>query len=496
MSVENISVVRQYSFESGPNYTDKLFTLDETELSESENVYFDGTLKIIPGAARLITTIFPGGGTPVITGLFQYEKKDGTQFNLAASDKGNVAYQSGTSWTTIASSLSTAASTRWDFEVFNNTLVALNGVDAVRKWFGSGSMTTLAGSPPTSKYAETHVDWLLFAGHTSNPSQVRYSDTATAETWPIGNVLNFGLDDGEIITGIRRFGDSTVVFKTGSIYLLNGDSPNDFAITPTVSEVGCVAPQSIVRTDLGLFFWSEAGPALFNGFKSILLGKRLRDILNEVDWDNTPKISSAFYPFRKQVVVSYPRTGQTYPDRMLILDLYRVSQQDRRPYVFWPVNFGASSMTTIEDSTSGFGRNRLLLGHSNGFVTKFDPSTPTVQFNGVTITPRVRTKVYTLGRPDMAIGVRDFEVRTGSTTGSLIVRYAVDGAQTFTTHTQSGVTMANSGYDFKRTRFEGNGSGQYIVGNTLQFEFSATGHQGFELLSFDSTVEKLSRRSG
>ena len=492
MGKDQVGVIRQYDFSYGPNYTDSIYSLNDKELAEAENMMWDGELKTIPGAGRYISSAV-GGTTHNFTGIYQYVTKNLATATVVATDAGRVMYNNAGSWSVLAGGLSTSATAFWDWVVFNNTLIGLSGSNPVKKWGGAGAtFGNLGGSPPQSKYGSHHaVDFLFFAGHTNHPSQIRYSDTATAETWPAGNALEIGRDDNQIITGLQRFGDSTAVFKNSSIWLVSGNTPTDFSPTPTPSDVGCVAPNSIVLTDAGIFFWSEAGPALFNGFKSTLLGKRLKSVLDGVDWANTSKIWAAYYPARKQILVGYQRSGQSTPDRMLLLDLYRLGDNNNTPPAFWPITVtGAQVMTNAIDSATNI--RKIMMGHSTGHVTTWDNGSAT--FNTNTIIPRIRTGALHLGKPDRVQLVRDMTLRAKAQTGRISVRFAMDGIQTFTTHASTPYSTSKSGYDVHQKMLQGDGAGDYPVGNIIQLDVIATGSTGFNLHGYEIGTETTSRR--
>jgi hypothetical protein len=475
MSIDRLEHIRQFSFDQGPNYTQSVLSLSETECAETDNMYADGKLCTIPGAQRLITTAMAGN----VVGLYQYNKSDGTSYFLAADSTGRLAYQNLTTWVNITQNLPSAANTFYDFVTFNNTLVVLNG-STVKMWDGT-TFDDLGGSPPKSRYGVMHgTDYVFLAGHTSNPSQIRYSDTILVQTWPVGNTMNIGLDDGQVITGLQRFGDVTVVFKERSIWLVTGATPNAFVIQPTLSDVGCISPDSICLTDLGVFFMSEAGPALFNGFKTLLLNQRMRRILDEIDWDNPLKISSSYYPYRKQVLMSYQRTGQSVPDRALIFDLYRLGE-DRAPSTFWPLTHGWTSTTGAVDST---GRKRVYFGHANGYVTAFDAGTT---FNGQTITPRFRSRAYAPDRTDVVSGLRRLDLWFGGTVARASVKLSVDGG-TFVAHGQSPVTLSNTG-NLDYVTLQGDGHGSLKHGRVFQFEVSTPGATPINLHGMDVGLE-------
>lgn len=495
MGKENLGVVRHYDYAYGPNYTDSVYNLGDKELAQSENVYWDGKLKTIPGLTRIVSATI-AGTTHNITGITFYPKKSGSDAVVVATDAGRLAAEfGGGTWTTIKGGLNASTTTFWNWIVFNDTLIALSGANPVQKWGGSGgTVAALGGSPPQSKYASQHAaDYLFFAGHSSNPSEIRYSDTRAHETWPIGNTLVIGPDDGEVITGLQRFGEATAVFKQSSIWMVGGAAPSEFTKNSTPSDVGCIAPRSIVLTDLGIFFWSAAGPALFNGYKSRLLTRRLRTLLDEVDHTAPYKISAVYHANKKQVLVSYARFGQTYPDRVLILDLMRITD-DRTPPVFWPVTAGGFSSSGYGVSNQGIRFTQL--GHSSGHATRYDLQvTPGTTWNTATITPRIRTGAIHLGKPDKVQLVRDITLRTKAQTGRISVRYSVDGNQTFATHAATPYSTANSGYDFHQKMLQGDGTDGFIVGNILQLDVIATGSTGYEIYGIEVGTETDSRRT-
>lgn len=491
MSLEALPLIRQYDFSAGFNYTDDPLHLSEKEMDQGENVYWEQGLKVIPGSARVFTaTAFPGA-SPALVGSYQYQKAAGTKYFVGVSSNGTMAYTGASSWTVISTTLATTANTFWDWAVFNNALIATSGNNAVKTWDGT-TFATLGGSPPQGKYVSSHGDYLLIAGYSSDPGQLRYSDTATAATWPTGNVVNIGLDGGHIITGLQQAGDVTYVLLDHSIYQLSGMTPTTFRSDRTLSDVGHVGgPTGFVLTRYGLFFWSEGGPALFNGVRSIMLApRRLQRLLDTVDWSNTKGISAGFYPYKNQLFFSYPRTGQGgVPDRMLMLDLERSTlEEGGKGASWWPMTFGATTMAQAEDS---LGRYRLYFGTSNGYACAYDSGTT---YNAATIVGRARTRVYHLGRPDRTTSVRSVDLWVKNTQGNLVIRYAVDGATSLTTHTTASMYNAtDTTSNYKKIKLDGDGAGARITNQLLQFEvLNAT--TGFQLYGIEAGEETQSRR--
>jgi hypothetical protein len=394
--------------------------------------------------------------------------------------------------------LNASTHTFWHWTIFNNTLIGLNGVDPVKKWGGPPDLLTdLGGSPPIAKYASHQgPDFLFLAGQKSNPSELRYCDTSNPSSWPVGNSLVIGRNDGEQIMGLQRFGESTAVFKNESIWLVSGNTPDDFTINPTPSDMGTASPRSIVLTDAGIFFWSQEGPALFNGYRTTLLSRRLKTIMDEVDLLNADKIVAAYWPRRKQVIISYPRAGQAYNDRLLIWDMWSLAD-GKTPPVFWPATVGGFSALGRVEVVGSTATSRVVAGGgSDGQLAYYDVGTGGAfsSFKTTPILPRIRTGALHLGKPDHTQAVRDVTVRTFSQPGRVSVRWAMDGNQTFTTHPRTPYSTDVPGSSVKQIMLEGTGIGQSMVGNIMQLEVEAVGSTGYTLYGYEVGTETLARR--
>lgn len=486
MSLDRTRTHRQWVFSGGPNYTASPWHLGETELAESANVYWDGGLKTIPGGARLLASTAIGGSSVEVVGCYQYVQADGTTYDLAATRGGRLVRRNGSSWSNLSTTLSTAATTYWDWAVFNGTLLMATGSNAVKKWDGS-SFGDLGGSPPQGKFLAIHGDFVFLAGHTSDPSEVRYSDQADHSTWPAANSLIVGLDDGQTITGLVTLGDVTLVAKEQSLWQIEGAAP-PFYPRKLPSHVGTQSPDSLVLTDAGVFFWATgAGPALWDGARTRLLTGKLRDLLTTVDWSAPQKISAAYYPMRRHLLVSYQRSGQSSPDRALLFDFGQAPDGS----VCWPIEFGFSSAHTFEDSS---GRLRLYSGTTSGHLTIWDSGTT---WNGVTITPRARTGYLAVGGPEYVEALRAVDVWTNSATANLVVRYGLDGATSLTTHAQTPLSVSTSGKAITHTRLSGDGgtAGTYLVGRTVQLEFTTNTSTGLTLYGYDAQFERFGKRN-
>jgi hypothetical protein len=140
------------------------------------------------------------------------------------------------------------------------------------------------------RYILAKQDYLfgVLANSTVQPSVVAYSDTDNGTSWPVGNRLNFGQDDGDQITGFRMAGATantisdnldfaavgitaynataatgytaaqlTVAVSNAGLVILAGTSAAALSLADTISAI-----QSVVTAnngDTALFTYATAG---------------------------------------------------------------------------------------------------------------------------------------------------------------------------------------------------------------------------------------------
>lgn len=170
-------------------------------------------------------------------------------------------------------------------------LVIANGVDALRKWTGTGNTANLGGTPPVPKFIQEYKTYLVCAnirGGIDIPQRVQWSDTADPETWSGGNSGAVDLiEDGEEITGLGIFGDYICVHKKTSIYLGYLVSTSAiFRFDRKNTEIGTIANASIVNIPTGeQVFLGYDGIHIFNGVTAPLImspiNDEIRDFLNK-----------------------------------------------------------------------------------------------------------------------------------------------------------------------------------------------------------------------
>lgn len=322
----------------GLNSTHSPLSVADGESSKLLNVDFDesGVVKKRKGYTRLNTSAFNSGAT--WNGLHYYEKADDTSFlvgtcgnKFAKMDSLDGTFDDVTGSITITA----GNNNHCDFITHVDTVVGTNGVDLVFKWTGSGNASVLDGinagtaspSITKAKFIEVFSNYTVVANVTDSgtalPSRLYWSTIDTIETWSASDFRNVGLDDGQIITGLKTLGRSLVIFKDSSIWVASftGDRSLPFVFERTRSNVGCISGYSIQTVANGLIFLSQDGYYFFDGQNSTKISDRIRKTLND-DYSKTRFVNSvsAYLNSENRYIGSFTKSGNTTHDSNITFD--------------------------------------------------------------------------------------------------------------------------------------------------------------------------------
>lgn len=156
---------------------------------------------------------------------------------------------------------------------------------ALLGWDGSTSApVAVTGAPDGGQDVITHYNRLFVlggrdvagGGTTIEPNTLFYSDFGgpdgnIADDWEddvsgLSNKIVVGADDpNDYGVGLAVVGQSLVIFKRRSIYVLTGYDDSTFTLRPFSHGVGCLDARSIVQGEDGCFFLSAEGYMYFDG---------------------------------------------------------------------------------------------------------------------------------------------------------------------------------------------------------------------------------------
>lgn len=223
----------------------------------AQNVNFDrlGAFQTRAGLTKIGETVLTN--YPVL-GMANYINNAGTTYRLFAKVNTSIYAYNGSTWTAVLTGLGESDKARFT-SLVDYTFVATGG--AIKSSNGSTFGTTNATSLPTGDFIENYRSRLWIAE--SSNDKLYYSDVVNTDGTISGgsSFIQISPQDGDNITGLKRYQRALLVFKKNHIYRvfsINSTDPDPFVLKGTYSN------ESIVEAKDGLYFHSPDGFFKYN----------------------------------------------------------------------------------------------------------------------------------------------------------------------------------------------------------------------------------------
>ena len=236
----------------------------------------NGGYRRISGYANTYGTV-PGTGK--VLGVAVNESLNNSVFAWRENGTGNGYFYrwNGTGWTAISVHASIVDSGITKVRSINlrwgtNKLVFVDGVNFAQVYDGTNCTrinSTLAPAAP--KYVTQFANHLFLAGDASQPYNVYFSAPLNEADFSPANgagVINVGFK----VVQIRSFRDELFVFGENQIKKIVGTNVADFRLRDVTTNLGCLAPDSVVEVAGNLVFLSR------DGFRPVSGTDRVNDI--------------------------------------------------------------------------------------------------------------------------------------------------------------------------------------------------------------------------
>lgn len=133
-----------------------------------------------------------------------------------------------------------------------------------------GAVMETAGGPiPYCVLNEMFRQRVWRAGDADHPDRIYWSGFANGES--VGPNAYLLTTSGEAVTGLKRLGETLVVFTINTIDIIVGKTPKTFEILPKYTNVGCISHHSIVNIHDRLWFASQSGLCVYDGSLKYLM---------------------------------------------------------------------------------------------------------------------------------------------------------------------------------------------------------------------------------
>lgn len=267
---------------------------------------------------------------------------------------------------------SATSTQNWRVTLLNGLLVATNGYDTTQMWpLSSGVPSTsiplreLKNWPATTSYCKSvsafrtflvGLNWQI--GGVEYPNLVKWSTEASAlsppNTWLESDaVLDAGeyqLTDtpGKIIDGLP-FGDSFLIYKEDSIYIMNYvGTPYIFSFKLLSPTIGLLAKNAVAEFEGGHFFIGNSDCYVTNGQQvtALLPNKLRREMFSDLNGDNYEKVFVAADYARNEMLACYPSGVSAIPNKALIWNWKDNTFSLRDIPDLYHINSGIAAITT------------------------------------------------------------------------------------------------------------------------------------------------------
>jgi hypothetical protein len=118
------------------------------------------------------------------------------------------------------------------------------------------------GVPPAAVFGEVYHDRIWYVD-ANDRTKVWYTEQFEPES--VGPTSYFTTWDGEFITGIKRNGDTLLIFARNVCYALTGWEEADFQLRKISPSVGCISHYSLVDINGRTWFASQDGVYIYDG---------------------------------------------------------------------------------------------------------------------------------------------------------------------------------------------------------------------------------------
>jgi hypothetical protein len=283
----------------------------------------------------------------------------------------------------------------------NGTLYFVDGVNKIGEFYihddGTYHFEELTRSSPIGcSLIERYTERIIVSGQTANPSLVYYSTRLKPYEFE-GASAGF-IDVGDIVTGIKVFRNSLIIFCKNSIYeLTNLDSTP--IIKSVTKNIGCVSGNSIQEIGGDLIFLAPdglrtvAGTARIDDVEIGSISRKILPLINNL-LKNIQQytISSMVIRERSQYRLFYHKSGQAKSGQLGIIGTFKFNSNGV-PAFEWSESKGmelkfCSSELNPQNEEVKFGANE------SGYIYEIDKGN---NFDTSTINARFQT-------PDMDYG--------------------------------------------------------------------------------------------
>ncbi len=233
----------------------------------------------------------------------------------------------------------------------------------------------------TPKYIEQHKNMMFYAGSSSAPSVLWFSEIGAPETVLPDSTFEVRTNDGDRVYGIASFNNSLLVMKEHSFHKLIGDDADNFQLIQLSTDFGCLSQQTILTVNQSAYWLDKKGILEFNGASWNVISGPIENIFRRMNVSAAKeKAVGVHHIYRNQIWFGIPVDGSTINNLTVVYD-YLV-----QGWTFFD-GYNATSYAYIKGALS---RPTVWRGDQSGMIHYTGESFYSDSGNGITCLPFTR----------------------------------------------------------------------------------------------------------
>lgn len=309
------------------------------------------------------------------------------------------------------------------------------------------------------------------------------------DTFPIQNVVDAVVNDGESITALMSFGDKLLQFKNRNLYILNIAGRYE-VLESTHKYRGAEAKEAVCMTEFGVAWCNKYGVFFYNG-RSIdnLLEKKGLRIIKEDDWNT-------FYTEHGtedgSIICYVPKKRQ-----LIVVSSYGDTANSGNAYIY---DFVTQSWSFADDL---FGTDSTeisnIINSWDGDLFYTENTSSNVKLQNITVAAKsssafeLITKEIDFGNPASKKNIyKIIATYKGGTSQNIAATYGVDGgivnqSLTGTMNSEANI-ITNGNFDSNTTGWNADGTATLSVNGSNQLVITSGGSSNAKAMYTLTTV--------
>lgn len=347
--------------------------IDDQELSEAQNVYYDYGCVL----TRLGYDDVSNKLATAIIGLYQYTQPDNDTWSICKTAGGKVykmeAYDG--TWDEIGTGYNANIPCFITFiDAAGASILIMFDGGIPQKWDGAAAamsnlLDTGVGNAPSNKYAIVLNQRIFACGNATYPNRLYYTDLDDGEDWTTGGgSRTVDSNDGDSISGIANYAffgadiyNKILLTKLHKLYLIDVDNaaPANWSNNLINTEVGCYSHWSIKNIGTAMVFWDGWRLQSLTGLTITPLSIQIHGELSIIASAYRGTVTGEVWNDKNHYYLSFVPSGTTTHTIIYVYDYVL------NAWAKW-TNMKAESMAVLY--ASGTKTYKMCMGGSDGYL--------------------------------------------------------------------------------------------------------------------------------